>query len=1223
MRVAIDMQGAQSSSSRFRGIGRYTMAFAQAVVRNRGDHEVILLLSGLFPEMIKPIREAFDGLLPPENILVWHAPGPVRDCDSDNHNRREIAELMREAFFANLQVDLLHISSFFEGYSDDCVTSIERFDLVTPVSITIYDLIPILNAKDYLASNPPFARHYQRKIDQVKKAKHHLAISEFSRQDAITHLDVSDVTCINISTAIDPNFQVKVYTDSQNCALLQKLGLTRSFLMCAGGADPRKNLFRFIQAFASLPVSTRVGHQLLFVGKMLKQEVVQLTKCAKSAGLKTDELKFTGYVSDEDLVQLYNLCKLYVFPSWYEGFGLPALEAMACGAPVIASNVTSLPEVIGLDAAMFNPLDTKSIAHKIQQALEDDAFRKALIENGLKQTKLFSWHDTAKRAIEGWEKESKQTINDEKSWCATLQHTNQIYKKLLEKLAPILSVDGDGLALQKISMCLAQNEKQFLSYLRRTILPNKIVWRLEGPFDSSYSLALVNREMARALFSLGHQVVLHSTDGPGDFEPNPQFLNVNLDLAAMHKLSASISGGKANVTSRNLYPPRVSNMLSRLNTLHAYAWEESGFPLDWVDEFNQCLQGMTANSNHVQKIMVDHGLTVPVAVSSLGVDHWQRVVVDQAFSIQAKSFRFLHVSSCFPRKGADVMLSAYGRAFRASDDVTLVIKTFNNPHHDIHKWLGDLKAHDPDFPHVQIIETDLSDGQLKSLYEQCHALVAPSRAEGFGLPMAEAMLSGLAVITTGWGGQTDFCTTENSWLIDYKFVRAQSHFGLWVSAWAEPDEDHLTQLLKVVYQTPQQQRENRSELGKKILLDRFCWSHAANRVVQASRQWSSEPFVPDLCVAWVSSWNTKCGIATYSEHLINNMPQDMTILAAHAALTLEPDGDGVKRCWVAGEADNLTELSNAVKRSQCNTLVIQFNYCFFNFEYFSDFLNDQVDSGINVVLMLHATQDPTHIPNKKLSRLTQAFNRCGRVLVHSINDLNRLKTMGLVDNVTLFPHGVIDFESISSHEDQGSNLKPQKNQFVVASYGFFLPNKGLLELIDALSLLRASGLNAQLIMVNAEYPIPESSSLIRQAKLKISEYGLQHAVTLSTDYISDIECIKSIARADLIVYPYQQTLESASGAVRYGMASGKPVAVTPLSIFDDVADATFILPGMTPEDLAKGILSIEKSLRTYDQKSKMIKEAALSWQEQHNYSRVGNRLSGLLQALNIQVANQK
>ena len=144
MRIVIDMQGAQTES-RFRGIGRYTLSFAQAVVRNRGEHEVILALSGLFPDTIDPIRAAFNDLLPQENIRIWQAPGPVLEAYPGNDSRREVAELIREAFLASLQPNVIHISSLFEGYVDNAVTSIGCFDRTTPVSVALYDLIPLLD----------------------------------------------------------------------------------------------------------------------------------------------------------------------------------------------------------------------------------------------------------------------------------------------------------------------------------------------------------------------------------------------------------------------------------------------------------------------------------------------------------------------------------------------------------------------------------------------------------------------------------------------------------------------------------------------------------------------------------------------------------------------------------------------------------------------------------------------------------------------------------------------------------------------------------------------------------------------------------------------------------------------------------------------------------------------------------------------------------------------
>jgi len=402
VRIVIDMQGAQSES-RFRGIGRYTMAFAKAVVKNRGEHEIILALSGLFPDTIEPIRAAFEGLLPQENIRVWHAPGPVKEGQPGNESRREVAELLREAFLASLQPDVIHISSLFEGYVDDAVTSIGRFDQTTPVSVTLHDLIPLLNPDQYLKPNPIYERYYLRKIESLKRAKCFLAVSESSKSEGKRYLAAPDEYFVNTSESVESAFHPQSIDDETARRLRAKFSISRPFVLYTGGADERKNLPRLIEAYGALPASLRKTHQMVFAGKMPEGDIARFRQIARAAGLQDDELLFTGYVSDEELVRLYNLCRLYVFPSWHEGFGLPALEAMACGAPVIGANTSSLPEVIGLDDALFDPFDVEAISLKLTQALEDEAFRDCLREHGLCQAKKFSWDETAKRAIEAWE----------------------------------------------------------------------------------------------------------------------------------------------------------------------------------------------------------------------------------------------------------------------------------------------------------------------------------------------------------------------------------------------------------------------------------------------------------------------------------------------------------------------------------------------------------------------------------------------------------------------------------------------------------------------------------------------------------------------------------------------------------------------------------------------------------------------------------------------------
>ena len=406
MRIVIDMQGAQTES-RFRGIGRYSLSLAKAIAKNNAGHEVILALNGQFPETIEPIRAEFKELLPKGSIRVWHALEPTRDCDTNNSVRRNTAELLREAFILSLRPNVILITSLFEGFGDNAVTSIGRFDSLTPTVTILYDLIPLISPDINFRENPVHIGYYSRKLSSLKNSAALLAISESSRNEALNALKFNSEFVINISSGCDKRFKRLNIADHEREIVLKKFGISRKFFLYTGGADERKNLPRLIHAFAALPNDLRISTQLLLVGKMPVECVENLIQESCKAGLCGDEIIFGGYVSDFELMQLYGLCVAFVFPSLHEGFGLPPLEAMACGAPVITSNVTSLPEVVGREDAMFNPLSVFSISEKMEQILSDENFRTSLINYGVKRVKEFSWDKCAVLAITMMERVAK------------------------------------------------------------------------------------------------------------------------------------------------------------------------------------------------------------------------------------------------------------------------------------------------------------------------------------------------------------------------------------------------------------------------------------------------------------------------------------------------------------------------------------------------------------------------------------------------------------------------------------------------------------------------------------------------------------------------------------------------------------------------------------------------------------------------------------------------
>jgi glycosyltransferase involved in cell wall biosynthesis len=405
MRIVIDLQGAQCGS-RHRGIGRYSLALTQALLRLRGEHEVFVLLNGLFADTIGPLRESLAPWLDADHVRVWDAQGPVASTDPRNDVRRKLAELTREAAIAGLQPDVVLVTSFFEGFGDNATLSLGRLPCGALQAAVFYDAIPLIESKAYL-SHAALDQAYRAKARALARADLLLSISESSRQEAIAHLGMAPERVVNISAAADDCFTPEPVPDALAAALRQRLGIHRPFVLCSGASDARKNHFRLLSAFAHLEPAVRASHQLVMVGEVPGSHRRQVERHMRDRGLRDGEVVWTGRLSDEDLRRLYVLCTLFVFPSWHEGFGLPALEAMRCGAAVIGANTTSVPEVISADWALFDPFDEAAIGARMQEMLTQPGLRARLSAHGLQQAERFSWEVTAQRALAAMEEASR------------------------------------------------------------------------------------------------------------------------------------------------------------------------------------------------------------------------------------------------------------------------------------------------------------------------------------------------------------------------------------------------------------------------------------------------------------------------------------------------------------------------------------------------------------------------------------------------------------------------------------------------------------------------------------------------------------------------------------------------------------------------------------------------------------------------------------------------
>ncbi|WP_233193132.1 glycosyltransferase [Acidimangrovimonas sediminis] len=361
-------------------------------MRNAPDDAFVLLFNGMIGKENDHLRREFEAEFPEAEVRFWTAAAPAGRRGAED--RRQAAVAIREAAIRDCGADAVVVTSFFEGGDDDGVTAVGA----TPTAVLLHDLIPHLFPEIYLR-DPQVREWYAGKIEDLRRVGCLLAISDCSAQDGITHLGIDAARVVNISSDVDPMFATRPVSESARAALGQEFGLTRPFLMYTGGIDQRKNIPALISAFAALPEAIVADHQLAIVCQAGPGEKETLLRHAREAGLAEGAVVLTGFVSDDTLVTLYNDCKAFVFPSLYEGFGLPALEAMRCGAPVIGAGVSSVPEVIGRADALFDPASVPEMAQMIEKVLTDDGFREDLRGFAPAQAARFDWNESARLAL--------------------------------------------------------------------------------------------------------------------------------------------------------------------------------------------------------------------------------------------------------------------------------------------------------------------------------------------------------------------------------------------------------------------------------------------------------------------------------------------------------------------------------------------------------------------------------------------------------------------------------------------------------------------------------------------------------------------------------------------------------------------------------------------------------------------------------------------------------
>ena len=397
MNIAFDAVAILGPMSKNRGIGNYSLAQFQEMIARDQENQYFFFnvfepfTLGDYPNLTE---ECFDcgkdrGLLNIADGLVY--------------------ENLVRSYIEKNKIDVFYITSPFDDNVP--VYRKEWFDGVKTVA-TVYDIIPYIFKEHYFNNHIIGAAWYLERIEMLRWMDKLLVISQSVKDDLVEYLDFKEDNIEVIWGAPNKMFKPVDISPTDAERIKKKYRIRNKFIMCTGGDDERKNIAGLIEAYAGLSEHLKREYSLVIVCKLQKAAVERYSNLAKSFGIR-DCVSLTNFVSDEELSQLYNMASLVAFPSKYEGFGLPVVEAWACHTPVLTSDNSSLVQIAGDAATIVNADDIMSITRGLEEALQEECL-KLMMEKGKERLALFQWPVVADRVVHEINKMKRENITAQK-----------------------------------------------------------------------------------------------------------------------------------------------------------------------------------------------------------------------------------------------------------------------------------------------------------------------------------------------------------------------------------------------------------------------------------------------------------------------------------------------------------------------------------------------------------------------------------------------------------------------------------------------------------------------------------------------------------------------------------------------------------------------------------------------------------------------------------------
>lgn len=399
MNIAIDLGGLLAPPIRNRGIGNYVFDQLKELFQQDVHNNYYLL--NLFEDIdLKQLLEYGD------NVKSFYF---YTGENNELYYNKSYKDVMNNIYFNFIREN--NIDLFWLTYTFNPLFEYDsKVFKETKVIVTVYDIIPYIFQKEYLMDKN-VRKWFIKCIEFIEQSDYLFAISESVKRDLIEYLQIEECVISNISTGVSDKFKKIPILENDKMKLYTQYGIKDEYIMCTGGEDFRKNIDGLIIAYSKLPKELINKFQLVIVCKMSPHimEAHQTLAISKNVGHR---VIFTNFVTEEELILLYNGAKIMAFPSKYEGFGLPVIEAMKCGTPVLTSQNSSLGEIAEGAAFLVDPFDITVIESKLEEALNSDDLAK-YVDLGFARASQYTWKRTAeltKQVFCKIESEEKQTI---------------------------------------------------------------------------------------------------------------------------------------------------------------------------------------------------------------------------------------------------------------------------------------------------------------------------------------------------------------------------------------------------------------------------------------------------------------------------------------------------------------------------------------------------------------------------------------------------------------------------------------------------------------------------------------------------------------------------------------------------------------------------------------------------------------------------------------------